>query len=101
MILTVTRQPAGSMVALIDKVMFSPRGLSREMWLAEISRGVADTSWSRKQYFIILNIHFFYIQFTLIDGAVSYHILRTGFNLCDYVGADFSTRFRKEPGEKS
>lgn len=53
LILTVIRQPPVSMVGLNVKVMFSPSGLSREVWLALMDRGVADTSWNTKHFIIL------------------------------------------------
>lgn len=48
-ILTDTRQPPASMVGLRVKLITSPGKPSGEVWLALMDRGVADTSWNRKQ----------------------------------------------------
>lgn len=69
LILTDTMQPAVSSVGPSLKLMFSAWRPSREVWLALIDRGVADTSWTRKQRLTTQNV---FISLTLILDLISY-----------------------------
>lgn len=53
LILTFTLQPPVRMVDVNDKVMFWTWMPSREVWLAVIDKGVADTSCNRNHYIIL------------------------------------------------